>query len=553
MTIGISKIVNLSATFTPGRKDVPVALHDTKPAEMRIVAAGDWTVLFYDISTRQAWLFDGHSALLHICRAWLESDHAKKLYKHCSGPVDPVSLFQHASADGGSDEALSLLLNARNREIKLYEVGRTSEQSSKQPKTEEKEDPSWQTWGDIVDAQVLDLEYLRDQKIENRSKRTGDVKLPLQRQRLEGYDFQDMLKGNRRLQEWEVQFRSSFGGWLNFIESCNTISVFGAGFGDLLRPAGLHLSRHQTCLQKAALPQDNDYLAVSVEVLNLLAKDHLDNDFHYVRLGRSTYWTNPEAAFMLCTCDQASYCMPIARLSSSKPAPTSPSTSVSQLFMANMRGAVIFPCTPSQLKKHTPHKGPSRTSSSSFSKATPSSNSDQLSQHERNLAFARDVADAHAGAQPEDEHALNEPPNQNTHAVGAVDDPSYRPSDPVFPPEPSASGTSIGTASETETASPPNAAQHQSNHDLVGEGQIEESTAPAEHLENVGRSRATGEGAPRRLHLRKKKASQRPRKQVSRVRIQQTSIDWLRAWVVISTIVIAYLLAVIAGILYERS
>jgi hypothetical protein len=516
------------------------------------VAAGDWPVLFYDISTRQAWLLDGHSALLHICRAWLESDHAKKLFKHCNGSADPITIFQHASAEGGMDEALGLLLNTRNRQIKLYGTERTSEHSSKHQKAEEKETPSQDTWGDIVDAQVRVLEYLRDQRTEKRSKRTGDVRSPFQQQRMNGYDFQEILKESRPLHDWGVPLRSSFGGWLDFVETCNAIPVFGAGFGDLLRPSKSHSSRHQTCLQKAALPQDNDYLAVSIEVLHQLTKDHLNNDSHCVKLGSSTYWTNPGASFTPCTCDQASCSMLIASLSSNKPVSTSPLTPVSELFMTNKRGAVIFPCTPNQVKKDPPLKHPFGKSSRVLSKIPPSSNNDQLSQHEQDSASPRDEEDARAGAQPEDDHTpstLDAPPNQNTDAADRLEEPSSTPHDPISPPVPSASGTNIRAAGGSEATGPPNATQHQSNDDLIEEEWVEEPTAPAEHLRNVRRSGATGGNASQRSRAGKKKASQRLRKQAEPVRTQQTSIDWLRAWVFISTIVIAYLLAIIAGVL----
>jgi hypothetical protein len=186
-----------------------------------------------------------------------------------------------------------------------------------------------------------------------------------------------------------------------------------------------------------------------------------------------------------------------------------------------------------------------------FSKIPLSSTSNQLLQHEQNSAFPRALEDARAGEQSEDDHALStldEPPNQNTDAAERVEDPSFRPHHPVLPLVPSASSTSTRAASETESIDPPNVAQHQGSDDLIGGGQTEELTTAAEH-DNVGHSGATSENAPRRPRLRKIKASQRLREQARGVGTQQTSIDWLHAWAVVSTIVIAYLLAVVAGVL----
>jgi hypothetical protein len=519
----LSKIVSLGINFVPGKKDIPEALHDMRPAEERIVASMDWTVLFYDISTRQAWLVDGPSALLHICRAWLESDHAVQLFANLGSLVSPISIFQHRTAGCGMSEAVRLLLDERNRNIELYKVNKktvvesTLEHLTKHQKVEEKVTASWQTWGDIVEARVLDLEHLHDHQVVQRSKRTPDVHLPFRQQRMDGYDFQEVMKDKHTFQKWEAQFQSSFGGWLDFVESYNAIPIFGAGFGDLLRPTTKHSSGHQTCQKRGLLPQGSDYMAVSMEVLHRLTKSHLKDDSHCVRLGSSTYWSDPGAAFTPCTCDQLSCHIPIARLASKEPVPTSHSPSLKQIFTANERGAVIFPCTGSKLQNQRPQKRSHRMSRFS-PQIVPSSDNGQLSQHEQCLALPQGVEDARAGAQPEDHDALNGPPNENVQISGRSEYPWYKASDSVLPLVPPALRSAVRAAIDVEVAGSSSEVKHQSSCDLMREEENEEYISRAADLEIIDRSGASSKDACQQPLLRKRKASQGLREQARVVR-----------------------------------
>lgn len=496
-----------------------------RPAEERIVAAMDWTVLFYDISTRQAWLIDGPSALLHICRAWLESDHAVHLFANLGSPVSPISIFQHRTAGCGISEAVRLLLDESNRNIQLYKVNKktvvksTTEHLTKHQKVEEKVTASWQTWGDIVEARVLDLEHLHDHQVVQRGKRTLDVHSPVRQQRMDGYDFQEVMKDKPTFQKWGAQFQSSFGGWLDFVESCNTIPIFGADFGDLLRPTTTHSSGHQACQQRGLLPQGSDYMAASMEVLHRLTKSHLKDDSHCVRLGRSTYWSDPGAAFTPCTCDQLSCHMPIARLASIEPKPTSRSPSLKQIFTANERGAVIFPCTANKLQNQRPQKRSHRSVLSRFSpQIAPSSDDGQLSQLGQCLALSQGVEEAGAGAQPEDDDTLNGPPNQNVQTSGRSGHPWYTARDSVLPLVPPALRTAVHAAVDVEVAGSSSTVQHQSSCDTMMEEENEECMPRAADLEIIDRSGASSQDARQQPLLRKRKASQGLREQARVVR-----------------------------------
>jgi hypothetical protein len=485
VTVGLSKILSLGVTFVPGKKDIPDALHDMRPPKERITSALDWTVLFYDIKTRQAWLLDGPSALLHICRAWLESEPADSLLKE--SPVDPISVFKHAKTQGGMSEAIRILLDDENRAIELYrtKVKSTVESSmeyfTQQRKLENKTSASWHTWGDVVESRVLALEHLHDHEVVQKSTRTANVRVSSGQRRMEGYDFREIMKLKPTTQKWEAEFMSSFGGWIDFAEAYNAIPIFGKGFGDLLRPTRSNASGHQFCLQNTPLPKDKDYLAVSMEVLHRLTEQHLTDRAHCVKLGHSTYWLNPEAAFAPCTCNEKACHISIARLVSREPTPVQASLSLPQLFSDNLGGAVIFPCTPNRLKKSPPHKSP-----------------------QQRLLSSREVEDACAGAEMED---LNGPPHPEVHPPRRIKD--------TFD---WASKSVLLLVPATWRAEILDAVQHRDNRELLRDEENQDEgndTAAAELSDSFDYSDESGSDNSRRQtpHLRRKKASASLREQ----------------------------------------
>lgn len=361
VAVGMSKIASLGITFVPGSKDIAPSLHGLRTSQERIVSAKDWTVLFHDVLTRQAWLLDGPSALLHICRAWLSSESARLLCM--TTPTDPISVFQHAQSEGGIEGAIRLLLCSENRNIELYKTdGKPTIESSierltNQRKVEKKFAASWHTWGDVVDARVLALEFLHDHLIKRRSSRKADLRLPVHGQLLEGYDFREIMELRSQPQTWEKRMHSSFGGWLDVANSVNAVPIFGSGFGDLLRPTGTSNSGLQACGQKVSLPRGDDFLAVPLYVIHRICKGQLERrdiaaePLNCLQVGTSTYWLDPETAFAPCACGKTACQISIARLANSAPAGARHMVSLRELFSRNPRGAVIFPCNSHRLRK----------------------------------------------------------------------------------------------------------------------------------------------------------------------------------------------------------
>lgn len=497
VAIGISKISSLGITFVPGKKDIAPSLDGLRADEERIVASVNWTILFYDVLARKAWLLDGPSALLHICRAWLSSEQAELL---CTGTnVDPISVFQHADLKGGVKEAIKLLRCPNNCDIELYPTKKkpTIESSidflTNARKVEKKMVASWQTWGDIVKARVLALELLHDELIKNRSVRAGNV--PSLRQHLRGYDFQEVMRIDARPQTWEAELKSSSGGWLDFANSNNAVPIFGTHFGDLLRPTKPNvLGGLQTCSQLTSLPEGHDYLGVSVHVLQRLWNKRLKHavpqsgDSHCIKLGHKTYWLNPAAAFPPCTCAHVACRLSIAKLAS-RPSSTSHATSLETLFDENPYGAVVFPCKTYRLRKQLD---------------SPSHITEQALQQHRIFLPNRLLEDSGAGRSTSDDVTLPARlRNDESHSAsmnGGKD--ALALSEPDYPLIPRNWHSGVREMNEAISNTPPRRADGRSGETLAAHGGKSRDTASDAVFPNNSAEDLPQQRRPRRVTAR---------------------------------------------------
>lgn len=107
------KFITAGLTFVRGQKDTPVYLTGTEPYELQVSAARSMQVALYDTYSRQGWLVDGASALLHISRAWL-SRHA------FIADANALKGFEHANVTDGLDAGMHALMSRQNRELRLF-------------------------------------------------------------------------------------------------------------------------------------------------------------------------------------------------------------------------------------------------------------------------------------------------------------------------------------------------------------------------------------------------------------------------------------------------
>lgn len=66
--------MSVGATFSIGRKDKPVSIHNRSEYNAQLMWLEKKFVVLYDVGDRRGWLVDGLSTLLHLVRASLQND-----------------------------------------------------------------------------------------------------------------------------------------------------------------------------------------------------------------------------------------------------------------------------------------------------------------------------------------------------------------------------------------------------------------------------------------------------------------------------------------------
>jgi hypothetical protein len=87
---------------------------------------------------------------------------------------------------------------------------------------------------------------------------------------LTGYKFLDLTNGKSTLEPKMIRLESRGKSWIESVSKAHAITLFGSGFGELLKP----LDKDTTlCSYWKEVPKEKDYLAVSVEDLTRLLRE----------------------------------------------------------------------------------------------------------------------------------------------------------------------------------------------------------------------------------------------------------------------------------------
>jgi hypothetical protein len=173
VSIRAGLIIKNDARFILGHKDTPIRLSRQNDYISKLRWISKKFVVLWDEEDKRGWLVNGTSALLHLLRASLESDIA--------GQLKPVMLFkreemEEASESHTADSAFSVLLNAKNKELKIYPV------KNGYQCLEDRVEQFWDILEKIIDYQM---------------RVTGQHDLGLRKYMyLEGWDFMHLAKDN---------------------------------------------------------------------------------------------------------------------------------------------------------------------------------------------------------------------------------------------------------------------------------------------------------------------------------------------------------------------
>lgn len=265
--------------------------------------------VLYDHRDRRAWLLNGASALLHLVRASLRHDK--------NDPFKDLFLFDESSVEEPSDPfvgkyaAIRFLTNKVNTSLPIYAKPTESkeEQTTTDAGARTKIFSSTRRNYSLKDR-IEDIYEILEQIVSHQADIFSQdgvgfrIKYTLRRQ-LEGFDFMDVATDEDPLWPRVTTINARGRGWMDFTRALHAITLFGTGFGELLRPTQA-LDNCFVCLTNVGVPKGEDYLAVCTSDLQELIEKRGSRNTSPWRLVDEIYWHTPDKAFEQCQCKKSS-------------------------------------------------------------------------------------------------------------------------------------------------------------------------------------------------------------------------------------------------------
>ncbi|CZR60699.1 uncharacterized protein PAC_10595 [Phialocephala subalpina] len=299
VSISAGKIVTAGMSFAVGVKDIPPHLtHNGYIPKMRWIATKH--VVLWDEADKRGWLVNGISALLHLVRTSLE---------HYSNDDFSTSfLFDYSKMRDASDHkpnsAHKVLIDDENKGIVIWpgknENFEEEETKQKGPETEQskssKKKRGYYLFEDLVEQHYNTLEQIMEYQRHIMGQNGVKIKVRV-RKHLEGWDFVELATDHDPYPRVATLHALGYG-WVDFIRSIEAITLFGRGFGDIIRP----IEFKGMCPNWQSLPTQKYYLAASVFDLEKIMKKFGDIRADPVRLCSSLVWHCPGDIVSPCRC-----------------------------------------------------------------------------------------------------------------------------------------------------------------------------------------------------------------------------------------------------------
>jgi hypothetical protein len=326
VSISAGKIVTVGISATIGMKDKPVRAAKTSDYHKQL----EWTeqrfVVLYDWKDRRAWLIDGLSTLLHLVRAHLA--HRRIHSREVLFGEDDIK--ESGTQHTGKAAANDVLRNRANMDLKIYEkwnrlVEETSKKGEAASETTQKTQKTWEQLPDLVGDIYITLSMIFDIQTDVLTVDGFGAKVRTSpRRHLEGWDFQHVATGVDPLWPKAALLHDIGLGWVDLVRAINAITLFGVGFGEILRPMGVAAfalggegggtaagpaaslpGGSILCARWAGLPRGEDLLATSVPVIRDILESAYrgpDDNERLRKLFTGIYWRSPDKVFENCHC-----------------------------------------------------------------------------------------------------------------------------------------------------------------------------------------------------------------------------------------------------------
>lgn len=277
-------------------------------------------VILYDLDYHRAWLIDGTNTLLHLLRASLLQDQTSRFPHDSECHIDKrikeseqVRSSNTAAAVLKDDENLNIPLYKDPDDIEEYEETSTeaveaSEVTSKQTiKRFTEKTQTWYRLKDRIEEICSFLEHIVDHQSDTESEDGVGFKIRVSpRKQLEGLHFAEIASTKSPLQPRVITLHREGKGWVDFTRSINAITLFGTGFGELLRPS----PETRLCSPWATVPTALNYVVVPTSVLKVILGEYVEDDGcstrRSIELVNKIYWHTPDKLFDACACTNGS-------------------------------------------------------------------------------------------------------------------------------------------------------------------------------------------------------------------------------------------------------
>jgi len=259
-------------------------------------------VILWDELTKQGWLLDGGTALLHLLRSSLE--HSKQKFK--SAFLMNLDNFKDVLDSHGTSAATQFLLDGDNRELPLYrdktEIWEEVTGEGSTSTSISKKKVKYYLLEDRIEHLYNILEKLIDHQADVERRSGIPLHMRLRRQ-LEGWDFKDIASNGGPFCSQVATLGAMGKGWVDFSRQICAVTLFGKGFGDLMKPRNVS---PKVCSRWSQLPTQRHYLAARVSDLRRIMDDNGDETSNPPRLSQSIEWHIDDGAFQPCPCTAGS-------------------------------------------------------------------------------------------------------------------------------------------------------------------------------------------------------------------------------------------------------
>lgn len=291
MTISAGYYVTMGGTFSRGQREFKTIIVETRYSKS-LENLKERFVVLLDVDTRQAWLADGLSVLLHLVRTNL--NYAQ------TNPHEVCLLKQQShlkELQGGRGRAFETLIDGNNISLPVHRNSVANVANGENQGNEESIAVI-----DIAESMMHILEQILDQQADTKKESAGSWIRISPWEQLIGFDFRDIAKESRMIRPKETSLRKDAEGWIDLTRALNAPTLFGKGFGKLMEPADI-LSPGNKCTKchwNSHVPVGHDYLMVSGSDIETITRERGSKMGGHWRVINKLYLNTPEGIFSSC-------------------------------------------------------------------------------------------------------------------------------------------------------------------------------------------------------------------------------------------------------------